>query len=422
MSESLQQANVDEQLAYLRKGTAEIISEGELRERLARARQTGKPLRVKLGVDPTSPDIHLGHTVVLRKLKHFQDLGHTVIFLIGDFTGMIGDPSGRSSTRPSITWEEVLTNAETYKQQVFKILDPDRTEIRFNSEWLGRLTGEDLLRLCSHYTLARLIERDDFHARFTSNQPIALHELLYPMLQAYDSVALQADVELGGTDQKFNLLVGREIQRAYNQPAQVAVLLPILPGLGGVQRMSKTLRNYVGVTESPAEMYGKLMSISDDLMWTYYKLLTDLTPNEVHDLQRNVAKGKTHPMQVKAGLASRLVADFHGEQAAQEAADHFDRVVRRGERPREVPRHVIPIEEIGARRPDGGYTLKLDKLLKRLNWVSSVAEAARKVKEGSVYLDGEREKRVVIPLRRTQATMIVEFSRQAAEVSVKFPD
>ncbi|MFQ5723501.1 MAG: tyrosine--tRNA ligase, partial [Terriglobia bacterium] len=251
------QRSLDQQLAYLRKGCAEVISEGELRERLAQSQQTGKPLRVKLGVDPTAPDIHLGHTVVLRKLKHFQDLGHTAIFLIGDFTGMIGDPSGRSATRPALTREQVLANADTYKKQVFKLLDPHKTEVRFNSEWLAKFTGEDLVRLCSRYTLARLIERDDFRSRLRANQPIALHELLYPMLQAYDSVALEADVELGGTDQKFNLLVGREVQRSYGQPAQIAVLTPILPGLDGVQRMSKTLHNYVGITDPPSEMFGK---------------------------------------------------------------------------------------------------------------------------------------------------------------------
>ena len=422
MSDVPRQRDLDEQLAYLRKGCAEIISEPELRQRLTQAHEAGKPLRVKLGVDPTAPDIHLGHTVALRKLKHFQDLEHTAIFLIGDFTGMIGDPSGRSATRPRLTREEVLANAETYKKQIFKILDPERTEVRFNSEWLGKFTGEDLLRLCAHYTLARLIERDDFRMRLNANQPIALHELLYPMLQAYDSVALQADVELGGTDQKFNLLVGREIQRAYGQPPQVAVLTPILPGLDGVQRMSKTLKNYVGITEPPTEMYGKLMSISDDLMWTYYELLTDLAPQELGRRRREVESGQAHPMRVKAELARRLVSDFHTEQAAREAHDHFDRVVRKRERPPSLPRHVIPIEEMGARQPDGTCVLRLDKLLKHLNWVPSVTEAARKVKEGSVYIDGEKEKRVIVPMGSSRVRFLLEFSRQAAEIQIKFPD
>jgi len=420
VSESRRQRSVDEQLAYLRKGAAEIISEPELRERLLAAQAAGQPLRVKLGVDPTAPDIHLGHTVVLRKLKHFQDLGHTAIFVIGDFTGMIGDPSGRSATRPPLSRAEIKANAETYRQQVDKILDPKRTEVRFNSEWLGKLSGEDIIRLCSHYTLARLIERDDFHTRFTSNQPIALHELLYPMFQAYDSVALKADVELGGTDQKFNLLVGREIQRAYGQRAQIALLTPILAGLDGVQRMSKTLRNYVGVTEAPAEMYGKLMSISDELMWQYYELLTDMEPAELESLRRAAGAGETHPMEAKRALAARIVADFNGEAAGKQAASHFDQVVRRGEP--EATQHTLTLAEIGSRLADGSGVVKLDKLLKRLGWVESAAEGARKVKEGSVYVDGEREKRMVFPLKKGKESIRVEFSRNAAEVRISPPD
>ncbi|MFQ5817477.1 MAG: tyrosine--tRNA ligase [Terriglobia bacterium] len=413
---------LEEQFAYLKKGTAEIIREEELRARLAQAEKSGKPLRVKLGVDPTAPDIHLGHTVVLRKLKHFQDLGHTAIFLIGDFTGMIGDPSGQSATRPALTRAEVLANAETYKKQVFKILDPARTELRFNSEWLAKFTGEDLVRLCSHYTLARMIEREDFRSRLANNQSIALHELLYPLLQAYDSVALEADVELGATEQKFNLLVGRDIQREYAQASQLVVLMPILPGLDGVQKMSKSFNNYVGITEPPGEMFGKLMSISDELMWTYHELLTDITPTALGQVRRDVDSGKEHPMKVKAELARRIVADFQGEKAAQEAKEHFDRVVRRGERPLAPPRHVIPLPQIGAQQPDGSYVIKLDKLLKWLNWVPSVAEGARKVKEGSVYIDGTRENRVVYPLRPTQRYFFVEFSRHAAEIWIGPPE
>ena len=416
MSESRRERSVDEQLTHVRQGAAGIISEPELRERLVESQQSGRPLRVKLGVDPTAPDIHLGHTVVLRKLKHFQDVGHTAVFVIGDFTGMIGDPSGRSATRPPLSREEIVANAETYRQQVDKILDPKRTEVRFNSEWLGRLSGEDIIRLCSHYTLARLIERDDFQTRFKSNQPIALHELLYPMFQAYDSVALEADVELGGTDQKFNLLVGREVQRAYGQPAQIALLTPILPGLDGVQRMSKTLRNYVGVTEAPAEMYGKLMSISDKLMWQYYELLTDIEPAELAALRRDASEGRSHPMEAKRALAARVVVDFHSEAAAKKAAAHFDQVVRRGAP--EATRHTLALAEIGSRQPDGSRVIKLDKLLKKLGWVASAAEGARKVKEGSVYVDGEREKRVLVPLERGQETFRVEFSRKVAEVRI----
>ena len=389
MTESLRNRSLDEQLAYLRKGAAEIISEPELRQRLAQGQKTGKPLRVKLGVDPTAPDIHLGHTVVLRKLKHFQDLGHTAIFLIGDFTGMIGDPSGRSTTRPPLTREEVLANAETYKKQVFKILDPARTEVRFNSEWLGKLSSEDLVRLCAHYTLARLIERDDFHTRLAANQPIALHELFYPMLQAYDSVALEADVELGGTDQKFNLLVGREVQRAYGQPAQIALLLPILPGLDGVQRMSKTLKNYVGITEPPAEMYGKLMSISDELMWTYYELLTDIAPDEREKLRRDVKTGKQHPMQVKRRLAEGIVTDFHSPATAVQAADEFARVFQQRQAPSEIPEVTLSIAEL-AQVPGEEPALPLISLMVTHGMARSRADASRLIQQGAVEIDGER--------------------------------
>src|SRR5947209_5806017 len=273
-------APVDEQLAYIKKGAAEIIREPELREKLERSRQTGKPLRVKAGFDPTAPDLHLGHTVLIRKLKHFQDLGHTVIFLIGDFTGIIGDPTGRSVTRKPLTREEIDKNAETYKTQIFKILNPQTTVIDFNMRWFSTFSAVDFVRLCENYTVSQMLERDDFHKRFKEEKPIAIHELLYPLSQGYDSVALEADVELGGTDQKFNLLVGREIQRAYGQPSQVVLTTPLIEGLDGVQKMSKSLNNAIGIAEPPQEMYGKLMSISDDLMWRYWELLTDLLPAE----------------------------------------------------------------------------------------------------------------------------------------------
>lgn len=390
---------LEQQLAYLKKGTAEIIREDELRERLAQAQKSGKRLRVKLGVDPTAPDIHLGHTVVLRKLKHFQDLDHTAVFLIGDFTGMIGDPSGRSTTRPALTRDQVLANADTYKKQVFKILDPARTELRFNSEWLGKLTGEDLIRLGSNYTLARMIEREDFRSRLEANQPISVHELLYPLLQAYDSVALAADVELGGTDQKFNLLVGREIQRAYGQASQIAVLTPLLTGLDGVQRMSKSLGNYVGITEPPAEMFGKLMSISDELMWTYYELLTDIGPEERKRLREDVRRSKAHPMEVKADLARRIVAGFHGAAAADTAAQEFERVFRRGEAPQAVPeRHLKAADR---KHLDDKNTIRLARLLDYLKLAPSRTEAERLIKQGAVELDGERvsDPRAEIPLQ-----------------------
>src|SRR5271155_763087 len=311
-------APVDEQLTYLKKGSAEIIREADLRAKLEKARATGKPLRVKLGMDPTAPDLHLGHTVVLRKLKHFQDLGHTAIFLIGDFTGMIGDPTGRSATRPPLTREQIEQNAETYKAQVFKILDPQKTVVDFNRRWFAKFTADDFIRLMAKYTVSQLLEREDFHKRFREEKPIALHELLYPLVQGYDSVALEADVELGGTDQKFNLLVGRELQRAYGQEPQVVLTTPILEGLDGVQKMSKSLGNAIGIHELPSEMYTKIMRISDELMWGYYELLTDLQVAEINRL-----KSEAHPMQAKKDLAQRIVTDFHGADAATKAAEEW---------------------------------------------------------------------------------------------------
>jgi tyrosyl-tRNA synthetase len=301
---------VDEQLAYLKKGTAEIIREDELKAKLAQSLKTGKPLRVYLGVDPTAPDIHLGHTVVLRKLKHFQDLGHTAVFLIGDFSAMIGDPTGVSETRPPLTREQVDANAKTYLDQVFKILDREKTEVRYNSEWLGKLSAEDVVRLCSHYRLARMLEREDFHSRLEKGQPISVHELLYPLLTAYDAVSLKSDVELGATEQKFNLLVHREIQREYGLPGQAILTMPILVGLDGQRKMSKSLGNYVGITEPPNEMFGKLMSIPDDLMWSYMELLTDRGVGTIESLRKNVQAGTTHPKQVKVSLASEIVRGF----------------------------------------------------------------------------------------------------------------
>src|SRR5437588_5490772 len=306
---------VDEQLAYIKKGAAEIIRESELREKLEHSRKTGKPLRIKAGFDPTAPDLHLGHTVLIRKLKHFQDLGHTVVFLIGDFTGLIGDPTGRSATRKPLTREEIDQNAETYKAQVFKILDAKKTVVDFNSRWFSKFTAEDFIRLAAKYTVSQVLEREDFHKRFQEEKPIAMHELMYPLAQGYDSVALEADVELGGTDQKFNLLMGRELQRHYGQPSQVVLTMPILEGLDGVQKMSKSYGNYIGIYEKPLEMYGKVMSISDELMWRYYELLTDLSVAEIANLKKD-----EHPMQAKKALAGRIVTDFHSAAAAREAA------------------------------------------------------------------------------------------------------
>src|SRR5271166_5443897 len=313
-------APVDEQLAYLKKGSAEIIRESELRSKLEKSRAAGKPLRVKLGMDPTAPDLHLGHTVVLRKLKHFQDLGHTAIFLIGDFTGMIGDPTGRSATRPPLSREQIEQNAETYKAQVFKILDAEKTVIDFNRRWFAKFTSDDFVRLMAKYTVSQLLEREDFHKRFLEEKPIAVHELLYPLAQGYDSVALEADVELGGTDQKFNLLVGRELQRHYGQLPQIVLTTPLLEGIDGVQKMSKSYGNYIGITEAPQEMFGKVMSISDELMWRYYELVTDVSMAEIERMKREVASGEAHPMKLKQELGRRIVADFHGPAAADHAA------------------------------------------------------------------------------------------------------
>src|SRR5881397_2891182 len=309
-------APVDEQLTYLKKGSSEIIRESELREKLERSRASGTPLRVKAGFDPTAPDLHLGHTVLLRKLKHFQDLGHTVIFLIGDFTCMIGDPTGRSATRPPLTAEELMKNAKTYMEQVFKILSPRTTEVRFNNEWFEKMKSADWIKLAAKTTVSQMLEREDFHKRFQDEKPIALHELLYPLAQGYDSVALEADVELGGTDQKFNLLVGREIQKGYGQSSQVVLTMPILEGLDGTQKMSKSLGNAIGIHEAPLEMYGKLMSISDEMMWRYYELLTDVSITDIQHMQQQAALGERHPMALKQHLARTIVRDFHSAEEA----------------------------------------------------------------------------------------------------------
>jgi tyrosyl-tRNA synthetase len=368
---------VDEQLAYLRKGVAEIIREEDLKAKLEASAKSGKPLRAKLGVDPTAPDIHLGHTVVLRKLKHFQDMGHTAIFLVGDFTAMVGDPSGQSETRPPLTREQVQSNVTTYLDQVYKILDPQKTEVRYNSEWLGKMTGEDMIRLCSHYRLARMLEREDFRSRMANNQPLSIHELMYPLLVAYDSVVLEADVELGATEQKFNLLIGRDIQREYGQPSQVALTMPILVGLDGERKMSKSLGNYVGITESPREMFGKLMSISDELMWSYYELLTDFAPSVIVRLREEVRIGVLHPMDAKMQLAHIIIAGFHGAAEAKSALDEFQRVFRDRLAPAEIPQKKLPA---GIRA--------ITALLAETGLVASRSEAERLIMQHAVELNG----------------------------------
>src|SRR3984893_2228680 len=378
---------VEVQIAYLRKGAAEIIREEDLRVKLESSAKTGKPLRVNLGVDPTAPDLHLGHTVVLRKLKHFQDLGHTAIFLVGDFTAMVGDPTGQSETRPPLTHEQVDANAKTYLEQVYKILDKENTEVRYNSEWLGKLASYEIVRRCAHYRLARMLEHEDFRSRLAGNLPIAVHELLYPLFQAYDSVVLEADVELGATEQKFNLLMGREIQREYGQPSQVALTMPILVGLDGQRKMSKSLGNYVGITEAPSQMFGKLMSISDDMMWPYFDLVTDCTPEEVAATAAKVKSGATHPMDAKMSLAQGIIAGFHGAAAAEKAAAEFQRVYRDRQAPIEMHEHKFD-------RRDAGYPFdpngnpKLSRVLDFQGVVSSRAEAERLIKQGAVEFDG----------------------------------
>ena len=369
---------VDDQLAYLTKGADETIRVEELRAKLERSARTGKPLRVKAGFDPTAPDLHLGHTVLIRKLKHFQDLGHTVIFLIGDFTGLIGDPTGRNVTRPPMTPVDIAANAETYKKQVFKILDADKTVIDFNSRWLGALSSVEWIKLCSRYTVARMLERDDFSKRMKEQTTIHIHELLYPLSQAYDSVALEADVELGGSDQKFNLLVGRTLQHEYGQEPQVIMTTPILEGLDGVQKMSKSLRNYVGISEPPGEMFGKLMSISDEMMWRYYLVLTEMSAREIDEAKDHVATGVLMAMEAKKRLAGEVVSQYHGEQAALEA--------RRGWETTYQGRGVDPHAPVSQRTWGFQVGRKLDDWLVSLELCKSKSEAQRQIKAGAVYI------------------------------------
>jgi tyrosyl-tRNA synthetase len=365
---------VDEQLARIRRGAAEIIVDTELRAKLDRARKTATPLKVKLGLDPTAPDLHLGHTVVLQKLRDFQDLGHQVIIIIGDFTGMIGDPTGRSETRRPLTWGEIRENAETYKAQLGKVLDMTRTEVRFNSEWLGALGFEQIIRETAHLTVARILQREDFAARYAAGRPISLHEFLYPLAQGYDSVALGADVELGGTDQTFNLLVGRDLQRAHGQEPQVALTVPILEGLDGVQKMSKSLGNYVGIDEPPADMYGKLMSVSDALMFRYFELVTRVPEPEIETLRR------LHPMEAKKRLARTVTAMYHGEAGAAEGEAHFARVVQK----KEIPENI---DEMTISTSAGAEPIW--KVLAKTGLVASSSEGRRLIQQGAVELDGK---------------------------------
>src|ERR1051325_5186546 len=396
---------IDEQLSYLGKGTIEVIREAELRAKLEKAAATGKPLRVKLGADPTAPDIHLGHTVVIRKLRAFQELGHTAIFLIGDFTGMIGDPSGKSTTRPQLTREEINANAETYKQQIFKLLDPEKTIIDFNSRLMDTLGSAGFLRLAGHVKVRQILERDDFQQRLETNRPLALHEVMYPLVMAYDSVALEADVELGGTDQKFNLLMGRNLQREYGQESQVAMITPLLEGTDGVQKMSKSLGNYIGINEPPQEIFGKVMSISDELMWRYYELCTDLSPVELSALRSSVESGARNPRDFKVGLAKRVVTDFHSREAAETAEEQFNQMFRNKQAPEDVEERTV-----------AAGPWKLPRLLVELQLAPSMAEARRLIEQGGVYVDGERASQADLDLSAARAFLIQVGKRRFVRV------
>ena len=429
---------VDEQLAYIKKGAAEIVKESELRSKLERSLASGKPLRVKAGFDPTAPDLHLGHTVLLRKLKHFQDLGHTVIFLIGDFTGMIGDPTGRSATRPPLTREQIAENAETYKAQVFKILSPEKTVVDFNSRWFSKFSAEDFIRLTAKYTVSQMLAREDFHKRVHDEKPIAMHELLYPLAQGYDSVALEADVELGGTDQKFNLLVGRELQRAYGQESQVVLTTPILEGLDGVNKMSKSLGNAIGIHEPPLEMYGKVMSISDEMMWRYYELLTDVRVEQIAAMKADAASGKAHPMALKKELARGIVADFHSAEAAVKAAEDWAKQFQKDQVPEDMELVEIPLADVTPQfQGTGGFKphvlggteqsaetdfVRIDKLVRMAGLATSNTEAAGKHKQGavSISINGEnidikREMVVMVPVNQD---LVLRVGRKMKRIRV----
>ncbi|MCX7845132.1 MAG: tyrosine--tRNA ligase [Dictyoglomaceae bacterium] len=371
--------SIEEELSILMDNTVEVIPEDGLEEKVKKARKEGRPLRVKLGADPSAPDLHLGHAVVLRKMRQFQELGHQVVFIIGDFTARIGDPSGRSETRKSLSPEQVKRNALTYQEQVGKILDISKAEIRYQEEWFGKMKLEDVINLLSKYTIARILERDHLSLRFKENKPIFLHEVLYPLLQAYDSVAIQADIELGGTDQKFNLLVGREIQKEFNQDPQVAMLMPILEGIDGKQKMSKSLGNYVGITESPNNMYGKIMSIPDELLIRYFQLATDLSKSEVEKIEKGLKDGTLHPRDVKARLAREIVRMYHGEQESKKAEEEFEKIFRLRELPEEVEEYILNEKKIW-----------IVKLLNLVGAVKSNSEARRLISQGAVEIDGER--------------------------------
>lgn len=373
--------SVEEQIALIERGTEDLISRDDLEKKLKRSLESGKGLTIKAGFDPTAPDLHLGHTVLLQKLRHFQILGHNVHFLIGDFTGLIGDPTGKSETRPPLTREDIERNAETYKEQVFKILDPEKTKVVFNSSWLGKLTSFDMIRLASQLTVARMLERDDFKKRFEENRPISIHEFLYPLIQGYDSVAMEADVEIGGTDQLFNLLMGRDLQKNKGQEPQVVLTLPLLEGLDGVNKMSKSLGNYIGIAEPANDIYGKLMSVSDDLMFRYYNLLSDKSTEEIESLRRAMESGEKHPKAIKAELAREITARFHDEESANLAEQHFEQVFKKKELPDDIPEKEFTVDE---------EEIWLPKLLLEAGLVKSTSDGRRMIKQNAVAVDGEK--------------------------------
>lgn len=423
-------ASVDEQWDLISKGTAEIVPVEALRERLAESVTTGVPLRVKAGFDPTAPDLHLGHTVLIRKLKHFQDLGHTVIFLIGDSTALIGDPTGKSATRPAMTPAQIEANAATYTEQVFKILDPERTEVRRNSEWLNGLGFEGMIKLAAKFTVSQMLEREDFHKRFQEEQPISVHELLYPMAQGYDSVMLGCDAELGGTDQKFNLMRGRDLQRDAGQRPQSILMVPILEGLDGVQKMSKSLGNAIGIQEPPAEMYGKLMSVSDELMWRYWTLLTDLRMAEIDAMFASVAGGTLHPMQAKKDLARTITTDFHGAEAAEHAAEGWAKQFQQRAVNEDAPVVEVALASEGLmamRTPEGdgyvatddgalGTAMRMSKLLVLAGLASSAGEATRKLKENAVSVNGEKVLATTMDRSELGAEPVLRLGKRAVRV------
>ncbi|GGG63334.1 tyrosine--tRNA ligase [Edaphobacter dinghuensis] len=407
--------SLEDQLDLITKGAAEILPLDALKERIQQSTASGKPMRIKAGFDPTAPDLHLGHTVLIRKLRHFQQLGHTVIFLIGDSTALIGDPTGRNVTRKPLTPEQIAANAETYKEQVFKILDPEKTEVRYNSEWLDKLNYYDLVKLLAQFTVSQMLEREDFHKRFDAEQPIALHEMIYPVAQGYDSVALNADVELGGTDQKFNLMRGRDLQKHFGQPQQIVLMVPILEGLDGVQKMSKSLNNAIGIHEPASEMYGKLMSISDELMWKYWTLLTDLRKSEIAQMQADVASGALHPMQAKKNLAHAITSDFHSAAEADAAAENWAQQFQQRGVASDLEEVSVEYSAVAGADPK---TVRMAKLLAQAGLASSASEATRKLAEGAVRVGTDVYRDAMLSLESLPAKLTVRLGKRAKAITI----